>query len=64
MFKGFRHWFRHGNLKEIKIKQSDLSVDYVGISEILKSKLIDVNENVDTFIHCWTPSVMANMVDI
>ena len=23
-------------------------VDYVGISEILKSKLIDVNENVDT----------------
>ena len=39
-------------------------VDYVGISEILKSKLIDVNENVDTFIHCWTPSVSTNMVEI
>ena len=39
-------------------------VDYEGISHIMKKHLIDVNDNVDTFIHCWTPDVESDMVRI
>ena len=54
----------HSQFKGDASANKNQLVDYVGISEILKSKLIDVNENVDTFIHCWTPSVSTNMVEI
>ena len=47
----------HSEFRGDAVVQENQLVDGVGISEILKSKLIDVNENVDTFIHCWTPSV-------
>ena len=45
------------------VKSSDNSlIDYVAISKINKKRIIDVNENVDVFIHCWTPPAEENMV--
>ena len=44
------------------VNTSKYLIDYVAISKINKKRIIDVNENVDVFIHCWTPAAEENMV--